>query len=121
MDEEFEQLRREFYAALKDRAEVIAGLLAKIPSTGNVVVRGDHWTEVLYIAHKTAGLAATYDLSALTDLTAAIDDGMQNHMDRGSLQVDAVTFRSWCQILEKALRLGAEGRDAQGLPIPVIQ
>lgn len=118
MDEEFEQLRREFHASLKERANAVAALISRLPREDRIQVGCDDWIQFLFVVHKTAGVAATYDLPLLTDLTAALDDGMQTLMENGATHVPLEDFRSWCLLAEKALRMGSEGRDARGLPVP---
>ena len=120
MDDEFEILRKEYLVALGKRAKEVAKGFATLKVGVDVEVGGDVWTSILYVAHKTAGLAATYDLPRLTDLCAAIDEGMQNIKSSGTLQVPFAEFKTWCETLRLGLLLGSQGKDADDLQPPIL-
>lgn len=119
-DPEFEQLRQEYHAALGKRAQETQAVLGSL-STNPVEVDGADWTRILYIAHKTAGLAATYDMPHLTDLCAALDDGMLGFKEKQNAQVPGTSFQAWCRLLHEALVYGSQGKDPVHLEIPELR
>ncbi len=117
IDPEFEQLRREFLESLAERRIRVTGIIAEICRLGvlEVEVGPGPWSDFLFIAHKTAGVAATYDLPSLTEICGRIDDGMHGLIARSVRAVAAKSFLDWCEWVAAALSEGSKGIDPAGL------